>query len=703
MRGPVALTVRLLAAALLCVPALAAAQPLPAPAPPAEAAAPTTPATAPTAQAAPATPEAPAAPAPAAEAAPPATPETPAAPFHPDAGYLPELLARARAQRTWDARLWHVLMHYERSARTFELISAVDNADWFLSPHGRKDPQAELEATLTRMFDTELQPRIRLTVQCAYPARGAFLRESLAIDAARLPQQSCPRFEAWRKALDPDSVSLVFASYFFNNPASMFGHTFLLLHTRGRGPDEEMLNYTINFGAEAPKDIDPVSYALLGLTGGFTSFYHLLPYYAKIKEYNDIDKRDLWEYPLDFTPQQIERLLQHDWEMNWAKFDYYFLDENCSYHLLTLIEAADPSLHLRESFQLYTLPSDAVQVVLEQKQAQGPVHYRPSRRSLVTQKLDAMSDDEAALVFRIVADPAQVDGAAFQALPPERQALVLDAAIDYHQLSLLQRPAGEEARREALRALLIRRSRMTGVRTSYDFPPVTTPPHLGHDGARLRISGGASGVVGSGADPGSFVELNIQPAFHEQMSRDVGFPPWSQTIVLRVVARYERPAEAWRFQEFNVLNITSISPYSRLNHTYSWQFDGGWERNRDVGCEACTPFHLHFGMGYAAEGHALGREVVYALVHVRTEMGSTFARAYRAGMGLQVGALYDPADRLRLGLFASGTSFSAGSSARVASWQVRLRYALSRNAEVALDAGGINDYREASLALGVHF
>jgi hypothetical protein len=35
-------------------------------------------------------------------------------------------------------------------------------------------------------------------------------------------------------------------------------------------------------------------------------------------------------------------LLMHAWELGNASFDYFFFKENCSYHLLSLLEYADP-------------------------------------------------------------------------------------------------------------------------------------------------------------------------------------------------------------------------------------------------------------------------------------------------------------------------------------------------------------------------
>ena len=80
----------------------------------------------------------------------------------------------------------------------------------------------------------------------------------------------------------------------------------------------------------------------------------------KVQAYRDIENRDMWEYRLNLTPAQIDRLLMHAWELGNAYFDYFFFKENCSYHILSLLEYADPTLHLRDHFHFWTIPADTV-------------------------------------------------------------------------------------------------------------------------------------------------------------------------------------------------------------------------------------------------------------------------------------------------------------------------------------------------------
>jgi hypothetical protein len=95
-----------------------------------------------------------------------------------------------------------------------------------------------------------------------------------------------------------------------------------------------------------------LDYPVRGIFGGYRGYFSTIPYYLKVQEYRDIENRDIWEYRLNLTEPQIRRLLMHAWELGNASFDYYFFKENCSYHLLSLLEYADPSLHLTDQFRL---------------------------------------------------------------------------------------------------------------------------------------------------------------------------------------------------------------------------------------------------------------------------------------------------------------------------------------------------------------
>jgi hypothetical protein len=86
--------------------------------------------------------------------------------------------------------------------------------------------------------------------------------------------------------------------------------------------------------------------AFMGLTGLYTGSFSGIPYYIKIKEYNNAENRDIFEYDLNLEREDVEFLLRHLWEMQQARLHYLFLTRNCSYEILALLEAAKPEWEL---------------------------------------------------------------------------------------------------------------------------------------------------------------------------------------------------------------------------------------------------------------------------------------------------------------------------------------------------------------------
>ena len=68
--------------------------------------------------------------------------------------YLAELQAGAARLELHERGYWWKLLHYEpRSAGS--VISAAEDPTFFLAPEGRRDPRAELNATLAAFFEPE--------------------------------------------------------------------------------------------------------------------------------------------------------------------------------------------------------------------------------------------------------------------------------------------------------------------------------------------------------------------------------------------------------------------------------------------------------------------------------------------------------------------------------------------------------------------
>src|SRR5215203_6190947 len=116
--------------------------------------------------------------------------------------YRDDLIAQARISRLAQEREWHLLLHY--TPNLFGgVTSEQDDEGFFLSPDGKVDPQAELDATIGQFFVPDLVGRSKQPAQCAFIARYHWLKERLHADPARLPSIPCERFDRWRAELNP--------------------------------------------------------------------------------------------------------------------------------------------------------------------------------------------------------------------------------------------------------------------------------------------------------------------------------------------------------------------------------------------------------------------------------------------------------------------------------------------------------------------
>jgi hypothetical protein len=139
-----------------------------------------------------------------------------------------------------------------------------------------------------------------------------------------------------------------------------------------------------------------------GLFGFYKGAFTAMPYYVKVKAYNNAENRDLFEYKLNFTQTETRKLILHLWELNRANMDYVFAKRNCSYEILALIEAARPDWVLTEKLIMTAAPINTVRVLRDNTGALKDVQVRPSLKEKLQAKWDGLQDQEKDDYFKII-------------------------------------------------------------------------------------------------------------------------------------------------------------------------------------------------------------------------------------------------------------------------------------------------------------
>ncbi|MFA5976198.1 MAG: DUF4105 domain-containing protein [Elusimicrobiota bacterium] len=551
--------------------------------------------------------------------------------------YLQILLQKAHQKQLSSQRYWQLLLHFRRSLLG-RFQSEIDDPAFFYSPQGRRDPSAELDATLKAFFDpAPADPEATLHPQCRFPARYAWLHEELAIDDQRLPPQSCERFEKWKSRMDVESASLVFASYYMNNPASMYGHTFLRFNGKNRKPDEHLLDYAVNYGADVTTKSD-VLFIIYGLGGLYRGRFSSIPYYMKVQEYNNLESRDLWEYELDLGPGSMDRLVGHLWELGGTSQAYFFLNKNCSYELLPVLEVAQPAFHLKDPFLLKTIPVDTLRQTIQAPGALVRVNRRPSHTSQMLRRRAGLLERERSLTKRLGRHPTDEEAnGKLNALPEDRQALVLDSAYDLFRYDVgFKRPQPAVVLERERELLLLRQKRATPTPVLETPAQEETParPDQMHKTGRLGLSYGF-------ASRGHFEELSIRPAAHDQDDPSEGFLPASKLEMFHLKLRYDNDRKTAYIQQFALIDFMSLTSWDRWIHLPSWKVNTGLSVASDLGRdpENSLTYGLNLGIGPSLRMPWARNAWVYAMAETDLGVGGVFRDAYRLGGGASGGAL----------------------------------------------------------------
>ena len=156
--------------------------------------------------------------------------------------------------------------------------------------------------------------------------------------------------------MDPESVTLVFASYFLNNPSSMYGHTFLRLNRKGDNHHQPLLDYTVNFAAY-PTTYNPILYVIDGLSSGYAGLFSTMPWLV-LHEGPAVQQFGIPR----FVGIPIDADARTDYSYGSASMgsrarpDAYYFPEELRLSVASILEVANPDLHMSDAFHFKRFP-----------------------------------------------------------------------------------------------------------------------------------------------------------------------------------------------------------------------------------------------------------------------------------------------------------------------------------------------------------
>ena len=328
---------------------------------------------------------------------------------------------------------WQHLLFYKNGKA--EVISP----DFYLTnpkPRSKRnfDPYAELMATIEQMNNEG--------VVCKYPARYLWLNHHLP--ELNVDLKNCSKL--------PDAnqeISLILVSSYLKNPASSFGHVLVKTNTsidniNNTNSDvrelssEDLLNNSYNFGARIPENENGAMYALKGLFGFYDAGFSETEFFKQDAVYSKNEQRDMWEYVLNLDTFETQLLNYHLYEAKFARFDYYFIKQNCGYRSGEILELIS-DIRTTERVGPWYAPDYVFDQLLEHDNGAdslvSSVRYLPSEQTQLREKFVQLSKPIQAIINSVIRTESTAPLATLNA---DDRAVALDFLILHRTYKITQ-------------------------------------------------------------------------------------------------------------------------------------------------------------------------------------------------------------------------------------------------------------------------
>lgn len=512
-------------------------------------------------------------------------------------------------QKIYESKQWKRLLHYKNGE------SEIDDPTFFLSKEGKTNLKSELKASVLKLINDKTDDK--KSTLCYYPSRSNWILKNFPQLKSIIKYPKCLLLKKELADLDVKRVTMVLASAHINSPASAFGHTFLRLDS---SEDTVLASFSVNYAA-ITGETNGFVYAYQGLLGGYQGRYSVEPYSKRVETYSDLEQRDIWEYPLNFTPEEIDRLKLHILEIRNFYADYYFLSENCSYNILWLLEVARNDVELTKQFDFKAIPIDTLRAVSDAGLISDIV-YRPSKRKKILIRSKEIEGIPNAIEF---AKSHNYDLEKLNGLSKKHKAKALELATHLLQLNYSNKKVSKKHYFKHFIRLLSERSQLGQVLESEIKQPAF--PKAGHKSNRLNIS----------FDNQDNASINFKIAYHDIYDNEQGFIPGSYINFFDTSIKVSKKGK-FKLDHINLLDIRSYALQDTIFKPISWQVTLGAKR---IFNDELDPF---FKVG---TGVALGSDSLFSYASLAPSFYSRTDN--NLSVSANIGVIYNPSSSLKLG------------------------------------------------------
>lgn len=462
------------------------------------------------------------------------------------------LLEKIENLKLYNHNYWHILLHYKKKGNGYKSIFHGD--DFFLAEDGATNPKAELEADLKDFLKGKNIDK--------FPARYKWLKSQLETENEKYFDF---RNEIYSDTFRPEEAYLLFPAGYLRNPASIYGHTLILFSKKNNSAAN---NKVFAFIAEDTKDSN-IKKVFKGLFGAYDGLFKFSTYASQIGKYNEKESRDIWEYKLKLTPEQLDFLYSHAIELTNAHIKYLYTNQNCTAELMEALRAAYPEENFLGMMGGICEPVEAVKLLYKKGFTEEP-DYRPSIASRLDYEESFLTNKQkkAAADYNF----GRISLEEFdQYFSNDFEKLVgYNLAVNAMKIRVYNQDLERE--KYVQRAMPIA---VASESLNADFKDDIVNkdfPHLGHDLCRLTVS--------AGYDNGDlFTQYYFRLASQNFMDIDKGMLKNTQLSFFSGSCSYYPLLNNFQLDTLDIVNIKSISPTNRYFLGNAFEVIVGLERN----------------------------------------------------------------------------------------------------------------------------
>lgn len=475
----------------------------------------------------------------------------------------------------------------------------------------------EMELSLQKILHHES----RVQFLCTYPGRSFWLINKFNLPTEEINFNHCTDMWKWSNRFLDNDFNLAFASSDSSSPASMFGHTFLALHKKnGSYLNGYAVNYAANFGHQQ----NSIAYLAYGVAGGYPGIITVTPLHQKIKEYTYENQRDIFLFKLSLDSKQKQQIIFTLWERKKARFDYFFIDENCSYNILKIIQIVEPNIKTYSNLFNQIIPFETVRSVSNANLIKSTyVIYASEKKLKALAKNYSKSDQK--LLNDLVTQKIN-----YEDWRKKTDKLNEYFAIRYVNWSIqrdtIARKYGRELRTKLLHANLKNKqdksNRNFNSIQSYNPVPLLKahPPNR------------ASLIVNSSNKFNHSMDFNLRWAYHDLL--DPVSPSLKNASVEAFSGTFRLENNDLKLEELDLISVKSLPNYSLLFPQRSKNFKLSFDRS-DL---TKNKLGLTTIWGRGLSIHSNQDDIIYALANLEMAISSNinnkFAIGYSGELGL---------------------------------------------------------------------